>query len=179
LASIAAPVFAELEAFSANRAAVHPERARRGDGGARRVVRGAGGPGAPAPRTAGRAVIGKARNAIAIIVEGRVVADVVSDDPALIGKTVRIIDYDIEDADQAALYIIPHAGGHDVATVREETIVRTAIGEPVPMPPPAPAVIPKRLSDAWKTFIADAMAKPPHARSASEQEEIRWAVKHA
>jgi hypothetical protein len=115
---------------------------------------------------------------ITIIVEGRLVADVVSDDPALIGKTVRIIDYNIEDADQATLYIIPHAGGHDVATVREETIVRAAIGEPVPMPLPSAPVIPKRLSDAWKTFVADAIAKPPHARSAAEQEEIRWAMKH-
>jgi hypothetical protein len=115
---------------------------------------------------------------ITIIVEGSVVTDVVSDDPALIGKTVRIIDYNIEDADQATLYIIPHAGGHDVATVREETIVRTAMGEPVPMPRPSAAVVPKRLSDAWKTFVADAIAKPPHARSAAEQEEIRWAMKH-
>jgi hypothetical protein len=98
--------------------------------------------------------------------------------PPLIGKTVRIIDYNIEDADQATLYIIPHAGGHDVATVREETIVRTAIGEPVPMPPPSAPVIPKRLSGGWKTFVADAIAKPPHARSAAEQEEIRWAMKH-
>jgi hypothetical protein len=115
---------------------------------------------------------------ITIIVEGNVVADVVSDDPALIGKTVRIIDYDVEDADPANLFIIPHAGGHDVATVREETITRTAIGEPVPMPPSSVPVIPKRLSDAWKTFVADALAKPPHARSAAEQDEIRWAMKH-
>ena len=37
---------------------------------------------------------------ITIIVEGNVVADVVSDDPALIGKTVRIIDYNIDHADR-------------------------------------------------------------------------------
>jgi hypothetical protein len=98
--------------------------------------------------------------------------------PALIGKTVRIIDYNIEHADQATLYIIPHASGHEVATVREETIVRTPIGEPVPIPPPSAPVIPERLSDAWKTFIADAMAKPPQARGADEQEEIRWAINH-
>jgi hypothetical protein len=115
---------------------------------------------------------------ITIIVEGNVVADVVSDDPALIGKTVRIIDYNIDHADQATLYIVPHAGGHDVAIVREETITRTAIGEPVPMPPPSSPVIPKRLSDAWKIFLANALAKPPHARNAAEQEEIRWATNH-
>jgi hypothetical protein len=115
---------------------------------------------------------------ITIIVEGNVVVDVVSDDPALIGKTVRIIDYNIDDADQATLYLVPRADGHDIATVREETIVRTAIGKPVPMPPPSAPVIPQRLSDAWKTFIAEAIAKPPHARTAAEQEEIRWAMKH-
>jgi hypothetical protein len=115
---------------------------------------------------------------ITIIVEGTMVADVVSDDPALIGKTVRIIDYDVEGRDPADLFIVPHAGGHEVATVREETITRAAIGKPVPMPPPSAPVIPKRLSDAWKTFVADAIVKPPHARSAAEQEEIHWAVKH-
>jgi hypothetical protein len=94
---------------------------------------------------------------ITIIVEGNAVADVVSDDPALIGQTVRIIDYNIDAADQATLYLVPRAGGHDIATVREETIVRTAIGELVPVPPSAP-IIPKRLSDAWKTFVADAIA---------------------
>ena len=52
---------------------------------------------------------------ITIIVEGNVVADVVSDDPALIGHTVRIIDYNIDDADQATLYLVPRAGGHDIA----------------------------------------------------------------
>jgi hypothetical protein len=91
---------------------------------------------------------------------------------------VRIIDYNINGADQATLYLIPRAGGHDTAAVREETIVRTAIGEPVPVPPPPAPIIPKRLSDAWKTFVADAIAKPPYARSATEQEEIRWAMKH-
>ena len=115
---------------------------------------------------------------ITIIVEGNVVVDVVSDDPALIGKTVRLIDYNINGADQATLYLIPRAGGHDIATVREETIVRTAVGEPVPTPPPPAPIIPKRLSDAWKSFVADAIAKPPYARSAAEQEEIRWAMKH-
>ena len=115
---------------------------------------------------------------ITIIVEGNAVADVVSDDPALIGQTVRIIDYNIDDADKATLYRVPRAGGHDIATVREETIVRSAIGELVPVPPPSAPIIPKRLSDAWKTFVADAIAKPPHARSAAEQEEIRWAMKH-
>jgi hypothetical protein len=114
---------------------------------------------------------------ITIIVEGNVVADVVSNDPALIGKTVRIINYNIDHADQGTL-TIPHGGGHDVAIVREETITRTAIGEPVPMPPPSSPVIPKRLSDAWKIFVANALAKPPHARNASEQEEIRWATNH-
>jgi hypothetical protein len=143
------------------------------------VDRGAGGPGARASQPARRGVTGNEEGAmITIIVEGNVVADVVSDDPALIGKTVRIIDYNIDHADQATLYIIPHASGHDVAMVREETITRAAIGEPVPMPPPSSPVIPKRLSDAWKIFVANALAKPPHARNASEQEEIRWATNH-
>jgi hypothetical protein len=139
----------------------------------------AGGAGARASQPARRAVTGNEEGAmITIIVEGNVVADVVSDDPALIGKPVRIIDYNIDHADQATLYIIPHAGGHDVAMVREETITRTAIGEPVPMPPPSSPVIPKRLSAAWKIFVANALAKPPHARNAAEQEEIRWATNH-
>jgi hypothetical protein len=91
---------------------------------------------------------------------------------------VRIIDYNINGADQATLYLIPRAGGHDTAAVREETITRAAIGEPVPVPPPSNPVIPKRLSDAWKIFIANALARPPHARNAAEQEEIRWATNH-
>jgi hypothetical protein len=118
------------------------------------------------------------RAMITIIVEGNAVVDVVSDDPAMIGKTVRIIDHDVEDADPADLFVVPHAGGQNVALVREETITRAAIGEPVRMPPPSAPVIPKRLSHAWKTFIADAIAKAPHARTAAEQKEIHWAMTH-
>jgi hypothetical protein len=39
-----------------------------------------------------------------------------------------------------------------------------------------PARVPLVGSDAWKTFVADAIAKPPSMRTKQEQEAIRIAM---
>jgi len=42
-----------------------------------------------------------------------------------------------------------------------------------------PARVPLVGSDAWKTFVADAIAKPPSLRTKQEQEAIRIAMTEA
>jgi len=37
--------------------------------------------------------------------------------------------------------------------------------------------IPERNSDEWKTFVADAIAKPPAKRTQQEREEIAYAMR--
>lgn len=64
---------------------------------------------------------------LAVVIEGGVVQFVVSSDPAAIGQTVRIIDYDTEGADPASLVEIPLLGEDDkvvdAVTWREEVTV--------------------------------------------------------
>jgi hypothetical protein len=42
-----------------------------------------------------------------------------------------------------------------------------------------PAKVPPVGSDAWKTFVADAIAKPPSTRTKAECEAIRIAMTEA
>jgi hypothetical protein len=42
-----------------------------------------------------------------------------------------------------------------------------------------PARVPLVGSDAWKTFVVDAIAKPPSMRTKQEQEAIRIAMTEA
>ena len=42
---------------------------------------------------------------------------------------------------------------------------------------PNSKTIPERNSDEWKTFVADAIAKPPAKRTQQEREEIAYAMR--
>jgi len=65
---------------------------------------------------------------IAILLDGGLVTDVITDDQEMEGQEVLIMDYDIEGADEAGLTEIISPGGHKaMAAVHTDTIQKTGL----------------------------------------------------